>query len=370
MKNSNNMNKSKRIFTIVIIIIVIIVVGSLVYMNSQKKQDDKVIKIGAILPFTGDGSIDALNVKRGLELAKTDILSSGIKVDINYQDDKTNPQDSVSSINYLYENYHPDAIVGPIWSFLEDSAAPVIDQENLISYSPASTSEIVSVKSSNIFYGTIKNERKTEPVYKFLKENNKKSVAIIVSQDSWGKSHELAYQKAAELAHAKVVLIERVPFGLEDNAINTILLKVKSSKADVLLWTGYNDGALQIIKKTEELGLNIPIVGTEGFTRVARQGLVNISGNQQIYSLQTKLDPEFINKFKSAYNEEPGTYSDAAYDGLMILIKGISESKKQGISLKEYLKNNFSYDGYAGHYQFDQNNDRINGGEWTLERVK
>jgi branched-chain amino acid transport system substrate-binding protein len=360
--------KTKTLIWMIAVIIIILIIIWIILIN-QNKAKTEIIKIGAILPLTGDGAVDGLNVKRGMELAKSDLENSGIKVDINYQDDKTNPKESIAAVEFLAANYKPDVLIGPIWSFLVDSSIPAIEKNNLIAYSPATTSEIINVNSSNVFHGTIKNIEKAQPVEKFLKENKKKAVAIIISQDAWGNSHELAYKNAAQVADAEVVLLEKIPFGLEDSGLSTILLKVKESGADTLLWTGYNDGALKIIQKTQELGINITIIGTEGFIWVVDKGLVEPEKDQKIYSLRTKMSSEFIKKFKDAYNDEPGTYSDTAYDGLMLLAKSIQESKKKGFSLKEYLRDNLTYEGYAGHYEFDENNDRKNGGEWILERV-
>ena len=355
-------------------IVILIALASVWFLFSNQAQkvasNDQTIKIGAILALTGDGSTDGQNIKRGMELAKDDLAEQGTKVEINYQDDKTNPKESVSAVQYLAENYKPNALVGPIWSFLEDAAAPVITQNKLVTYSPADTSEIVNTKSPYIFHGTIKNSEKAEPVANWLKVNGKKRVAIIVSQDAWGNSHEQAYRQAAKLAEAQVVMVEKLPFGLEDAGLSTVLLKVKNSGADVLLWTGYNDGALSLIRKTSELNIDIPIIGTEGFSWVVKAGLVKPSSKQEIYSLKTKLDPKFVQKFEAKFGEEPGTYADTAYDGLMILAQSIREGKKNGYNLQSYLKNKLSYDGFAGHYHFDSNNDREKGGEWVLERVR
>ncbi len=360
--------KNKAILGIVLFVLIF---ASLWALNDRAKRprQEQTVRIGAVLSLTGDASVDGQNIKRGLELARADLAKKGIKVDINYQDDKTNPKESVTSVQYLINSYKPEAMIGPIWSFLEDSAASTISQNKIVTYSPAGTSEIVNEKSPFIFHGTIKNAEKAEPVAKWLKANNKKKVAIIVSQDAWGNSHEQAYRLAAQMAGAKVMMTEKTPFGLEDSSLSTILAKVKDSGADALLWTGYNDGALNIIRKTKELGINIPIIGSEGFSWVVASGKIKPSNDQEIYALKTKINPEFTKKFRAQFGEEPGTYADTAYDGLMILIQSIENTKGKQISLQSYLKNDLSYEGFAGHYLFDKNNDREKGSEWVMEKV-
>jgi branched-chain amino acid transport system substrate-binding protein len=362
---------SKTAKYIIAIVVIILVVAGVWYFGSKStpiSTETGPIKIGAILSLTGDASVDAKNIQKGIDLAKEDLAQRGVSVEINYQDDKTNPKETVSGLEFLLSN-KLDAIIGPTWSFLEDAGAPIIDKAKIVAYAPADTSEVINEKSDYVFHGTIKNSEKAEPVANWLTANKKKNVAIIVSQDAWGKSHELAYTKAIELSGGKVTMIERLPFGLEDAGLATVLTKVKSTKSEALLWTGYNDGALAIIRKSQELNLDIPIIGTEGFSWVVNNGTIKLGPKQEIYSLKSKVSSEFISKFEAKFGEKPGTYADTAYDGLMILVQAIQNARNNNTDTLSSMKS-LSYNGYAGRYQFDENNDRIKGGEWVLEKLK
>jgi branched-chain amino acid transport system substrate-binding protein len=146
------------------------------------------IHIGAVLGLTGDAATDALNIKRGIDLAKDDLAKQGVEVEIVYQDDHTDPKQTVSAIRYLLSTAKPQAIIGPTWSFLEDAAAPVIAQEKIIAYAPADTSEFVNVRSPYQFHGAPRNALSVKPMVAWMLQHGSKRIAIITDSSAWGLS--------------------------------------------------------------------------------------------------------------------------------------------------------------------------------------
>lgn len=88
-------NNSKKVWAILGVIIIVILV--IVSVNTNKKNKAKVIgstevNVGVVLGFTGDAAQDSEEMKRGIEMAKTDLEKEGYKVNLNYQDDNTDPK--------------------------------------------------------------------------------------------------------------------------------------------------------------------------------------------------------------------------------------------------------------------------------------
>ena len=364
------MNITKNLWIIGVIVLMIVVVVVLVVRGTgahSTEKSTKTIKIGAIVSLSGAASTNGEDIKKGMDLAQSDLAKQGINVEIDYQDDATNPKDSVSAAQKMLATDKPDVFVGPIWSFLIDAANPIESQAKIVTYSPCSTSEYINSKSDYLFNGYIKNSLKELPATEWLKSMNAKKVAIIASQDSWGDSHMEAYSQAVTDANATLVLTERVPFGSEMNSLPTILLKAKSAGADAILWTGYDDGAAVFLKKMHELGLNIPVLGTDAFKTVISNGNVHLTAQDKIYVFDTERSNEFDAKFSKAYGVTPGECANTAYDGVMIIADAVQNSKDGNI--QDYMRNNVNYSGYAHTYKFDQNGD-IKGGQWIVRELK
>lgn len=326
------------------------------------------IKIGAIISQTGAAATDGETIQRALELAKDDLAKENIAVEIEYQDDHTNPVDSVSAAQKILLD-KPQAIIGPTWSFLVDAATPTLVQAKMTSYVPAVTSEILTVKNPYALYGTIKNAQKVAPLTDWIKTHNKKSVAILTSKDAWGDSHLAAYKEAAAQAGAHVVFAEQFAFGGETTGMATALTKIKAAGADVILWTGYDDGAAILLNKKNALKLNIPVVGTDGLKIAVSRGNATIAPTDEIYTFYTQTSSEFARKFSAKYGRAPGTYADSSYDGLILLARAIAKNSDNAANLTEKIRSGEAYKGYQTTYAFDSHGD-ISGGEWKLEQLK
>ena len=366
------MDKNKWVITAVVL--VLIVGGGIYWQQSQvTKTIDETIRIGAVLGLTGQAATDSLNIKRGLDLAKSDLAKMGITVDINYQDDNADAKKTVSAVQYLISTYQPQAIVGPVWSYLEDAAGPVIAANKIVAYAPADTSEFVSARSPYNFRGAPQNALIKQPVSDWLRANNKKRVAIIVDKAAFGASVKAPYRTAANEAGASVAYLEEIPTFSSDpvGLVTVALLKAKAANSDVILWSGYEPESAALIKKKAELGLaNVPVIAI-GNTLVSLLSRNAISANELsgVYHISVPHNPDFVQKFKAVYGEAPGDYADRAYDGLMIIVNAFRNApQKNGDSIAAYLRENTHYQGYGGLYEFNENGD-VKEGHWIIQPI-
>lgn len=355
----------KNIYKISIGVIILILIAFFAFGNTNNTNSSE-IKIGAVLSLTGYGSADSENIKRGMELAKEDLIRKGAKITIEYQDDKTDPKETVSAIRTLAMS-KPDALFGPIWSYLVDAGAKSLEDSNIVAYSPSVTSEYVAPHGNTILHGGVKNSQAIDGIVKRLQENNVTNVAVITTNGSWGDSMLSVFKESSSKAGATIILNERANFGDEPTTIPTMVTKVKSSGAQAILWTGSEEGATTLIKKMNEQGVNIPIIGTNALEVVIKKGLVS-KGSLKVYFTDSPKSAEFTAKFKSAYGVEDGAYAKEAYDGVMLIAEA-KKNKSSNESIADYLRNKTNYAGYSGTYKFDSKGDR-EGGEWIMTEIK
>ena len=353
---------------VVVVVIVVIILSA----RSPKTTPgtNGPIKIGAVLGLTGYASVDSLNVKRGVDLAVADLAAKGVVVDVSYQDDKTDPKETVSAIQYLVANDKPQAIIGPIWSFLEDAGAPVLTQAKLVAFAPANTSEFTT-GGPYIFHGAVKNEKIIQPIADWLRAKNIQRVAIIVSKDAWGLSVDSRFQAAAAAASSSIVLDDQI-LSQQDTASVTSsdITKAKSLKAQAILYTGYDEGATILAKKRTQLGFQVPtLVHGQFYGPLIDRGAVTKDEVKGTDVLEVPPSPDFVAKFKAQYGQVPGIYADRAYDGVMFLVDAIQHAPStDGDALAEYIRTQTHYQGYAGLYEFDAKGD-LQGGSWTIDPV-
>lgn len=359
---------NKKVIWIVLIVIVVILVILGVKSKGSEQISSAPIRIGAALSLTGMASQDGEAIKNGLEMARTDLKNKGVNVEIVYQDDKTEPKDTVSAINALGA-MGVDAIIGPTWSYLADSGVPVGDRLKKVMIMPANTSEYVNAKSPYAFFTTNKVEFLAKPLADWMKSKNKKGIAIIRNQGSWYEVVEKAVESAAKDAGVKVVYKENIPYGAAQSSMATILTKVKAANPDLIFTEIDEDlGLTTFFNKSQQLKINADIVSvTTALGRVVSNGNIVLNPGIELHLVAPKTSADFNIKYKSVYGTDAKPYADRSYDSLMLLIEAMQN--KGDMPLNEYLRNKTNYKGYIGSYDFDVNGD-IAEGEWVVIKLK
>src|SRR5690348_4955604 len=79
------------------------------------RADDKVIKIGALLPISGPGSYFGVQDKQGIELAIEQLNKTGVnghKLEVKYEDSACSPLPATQAAKRLLEQFKPDVVLG------------------------------------------------------------------------------------------------------------------------------------------------------------------------------------------------------------------------------------------------------------------
>ena len=359
--------------TLYFIFAVIVVMACVLIIKNQTRSSNgqESIVIGAPLSLTGTAATDGLSIKRGIDLAVDELAKQGMNVKVVYQDDATDPKQTISAINSIMTTQsHVDALIGPTWSFLLDASVSVIDADKVVSYSPANTSEFIQAKNKYLLFGAVKNANRHSSTEQWLKNMNVHKVAIIVDKSAWGESILASSKIAVQDAGSEVVLQEEVPFGTEGDTYPTILAKIHSLGADGILWTGYDQGATILFKKMQDMNVNVPLLSESNIPLgLVTNNIISIHSQDKFYYQTTAISEKFSQEFFKKYGVYPHTYSDSAYDGVMLLVQAITH-KPAHVTLEEYVKSSdFIYSGYQTQYSFDQNGD-IKGGEWVVKKLQ
>lgn len=329
------------------------------------------IKIASVLGLTGAAAVDALNIQRGMELAKADLAKDGVVVDIQYEDDATDAAKTVTATQRLLAIHSPHAFVGFTWDFNIDAAAPVLIEKQIVALSPSNTSETANTKSPFIFYGSVANEKKLAVIAKYLREQEITRVALVTSQTTWGDNHADIVARAAAQAGATVVLDERVQYGSETTTIPSLVTKLAKERAGLVFITHSDIAAATLLKKMQEQGVDIPVIGTVDVRHaVERLGIVK-TATSDWFAFVNPAHEEFVEKFVVAYGEEAGVSAENGYDSLMLMVDAIRNTDGSGSAISEYLRTGKSeYDGYlTDKFMFNEKGG-LEGGTWVLEPVQ
>src|SRR5690606_13982711 len=143
-----------------------------------------------------------------------------------------------------------------------------------------------------------------------LNKLSAKKVAIIMDSSSdYGKGLAKNFREKFEAGGGTIVAEEAYVAG--DTDFNGILTKIKGQDFDVIFIPGYYDEAGLIIKQARNLGIDVPILGADGFDSPKLLELAGAAALNNVYysNHYSSLDEDpkvakFIENFKAKYNKE------------------------------------------------------------------
>lgn len=331
--------------------------------------DAEVIKIGLATPLTGASAQDGKSIQNGVNLAVKQINDAGgidgKTVEVVAEDDKGDSSEAATVANKIAQDNDILAIVGHFNSSCTLAAAPIYNQAGIVSISPGSSSEAVSDAGEYTFRTITTDAVQGKYLAEWcVNELGYKNVAILYENDDYGLGlADVAERETAALG-AKTVVKEAYEVNQTD--YSTVLTKVASSGADVLIIGGlYNETAL-IAKQLKDNGLEgLPIMGVDA---IYSDALIDLGGEAvngiklTAYfsdSSESEVTQNFISDYQDEYSEAPGTYAAYAYDATKIILEAIAEAGTDRAAIRDYIAGIEGFEGSTGTASFDENGDVI-----------
>jgi len=224
------------------------------------------IKIGAVQPFSGGLELFGNQAKLGLDLAMKEINDAGgilgSKVEIKYEDNKTDPKTSVERVTSLIRRDNVLALSGPITSSARDAMTPMVNRmKTPLLYA---TNYEGGACSRYLFgFNTVPNQE-LEKLVPAMFKNAGDSFFMFGADYVWPQKMFEAAEKLVNTKGGKVAGKEFTPFGVKEFA--PVIRRIKDSGAKVLLFALPGADGITFIKQAEAFGLFKDVtVGFLGF---------------------------------------------------------------------------------------------------------
>lgn len=349
-----------------IIIASVVVVLALVLIFSIVRYKSKgTIKLGASFPLTGEIASYGIKAKRGIEIAveerntKGGILSRQVKVE--FQDDRNDKKEGVSIAMRFATIEKVPVIFGSAGSSVSLAMAPVINRHKVVLISPISSSAKLSTEGGPYFFRTVpKDDLQAEILSKWLFEYGAKNVAIIYTNNSWGKPLTEGFEEKYTILGGKVLLHEGVVEGTTD--FRTIIAKLKSiHNLDAIIAPTYPKEGAVLVRQVKQIGLVKPLFGGDPWESPEFRDKAGDAAEGIFYtgSLQ-RSSPAFNNfaeRYKAKYGEVPDVFAAYSYDAAMSIFNAMENCGcTEGERIREALLK-VSFMGVSGEIEFRPNGD-------------
>ena len=300
-------------------------------------------KIALLTTTSGAAAAYGESIKNGAELAVSQINAdaNNVKINLLVEDTKGDKNEAINAMN------------------------KVISKDKVVALGTSTTAEGITDIGDYIFRNAVPESLAVDTA---IKEAHKvlgfKTAAIMYSNnnDQMVSVNNTA-KKALESEGVQIVATET--FADKDTDFSAQLTKIQQAKPDVIVVASlYQEGAL-IMKKMRELGINVPVVGSNGFNSPAFIKNAGAAADGSIVGTPwfPNKDDQKVRDFKKAYvdkyGHEPDQFAAQAYDAMYMVEAALKKagSTTDREKFKEALKNIADFVGVTGKFQFDAKGD-------------
>ena len=297
------------------------------------------IKVGIVLPLTGDQAKFGEIEKRSFDLALEEINGAGgvkgSKLEFVIEDDTGRPEVGRSVVEKLITKDKVVMIGGGYSSSVTYAVAGVCQQNQMPFLVNTGAADNISTSGWDWIF------RLNPPVSEYagaieslLKEVIKPSTAVIIHENSlFGTSGAKEFEKTCEGLQIKVLLKEGYEAGGID--FKPVLMKVKQLNPDIIYMVSYIMDASLLMKQAKELKLTpkMFIGGAAGFTLPEFQQNAGVASEKVISAtLWHEVLPypgamDYYKKFVAKFNQPTEYHGAEAYAAAYVIADTLKRAK-------------------------------------------
>lgn len=345
--------------------------------SSGGKSDSDTIKIGANLELSGPVASYGSSIGQGAELAVKEINDAGgidgKKIELIKVDNKSENAESASQAMKLITQDKVVAMLSPATSGNTLATVQIANENKIPIVGAAATAPNITVNEDGSineyafrtcfidpFQGTVAANFAVD-------ELDAKNVAIFADNASdYAKGLAAAFKETIEEKGGKVVGEEA--YVAKDTDFKTTLTRIKASNPDFVFIPGYYEEVGLIIKQARELGIDVPLMGADGWDSPK---LVELAGakaldNTYITNHYSAEDPEekiqsFVAAFKKEFSDKsPDAFNALGYDSIYFLKDAIERAgSTDGDKIQQALADTKDLTVVTGKFTVDKNHNPV-----------
>jgi len=286
--------------------------------------------------LTGATSSFGKSTKNGIELATEEINKAGgvngKQFQLFIEDDQGRPEQAKTVVQKLISQDKVNVVLGEVASTNSLAAAPVAQEAKIPMISPSSTNPEVTKRGDYIFRVCFIDPFQGSVMAKFAANDLKAKTAAVFGdvQSDYSKGLTNFFEQEFNKLGGKV--IDKQAYTQNDADFKSQLTNIRAKNPDVIYVPGYYGEVGIIVKQARELGMNMPILGGDGWDspelwKLGGDALKNTYISNH-YSVENP-DPEiqkFVKAYEAKFGVKPDSLAALAYDSAYVLADALKRA--------------------------------------------
>ncbi len=214
------------------------------------RVDDRVLRIGVLLPASGEGASigesELAGIQAAVALAKSNGGINGQPVDLIIRDEGSDAVAAGVSLQDLIDS-NVDVIIGPASSTTAIELMPIIVQAGIAACSPsASALALDDFPDDGLFFRTIPSDSlQAEAMADVIEQTGETSASIAYVDDGYGRPFETALEAA--LRRRGIEVTAAVGFAVDDSDFAPEAIRVAAAGDGAIALIGDRDAGSQVL---------------------------------------------------------------------------------------------------------------------------
>ena len=348
-------------------------------------QSAKTIKLGLMVPITGNQAQYGADMRRGAELALEQLNAAkavpGATLTLQVEDSKGDPQEAANVAQKFVAQGDIAAVIGDFSSTATLAAAPIYQRAGLIDITPVASHPDVTKTGDYIFRDTPIAASECGAVTGWAKELNFQKVAIIGRNDDYGRAYGEIFSKQAQANGATVVGEEYIAGDSQD--LKPLITGMRAKQPAAVFLALFQVEAALLFRQSSEMNFKPTFMSGAGLfnpqllslARDAANGLLLVS--TYFPDSDRPQVKDFVAAFKAKYNAVPSKFSAHTYDSVGMVVAAIKAAgSTDHAKIRDALATTKAYGGVTGDISFDKDREvtyplqrlTVEGGSFTLWR--
>ncbi len=349
----------------------LIIILILLPFSVLAEEQPQTYTVGVTAPLSGDFASYGEQIKRGVELARSDLERRNININVKYED-ACLPATAVTAINKLI---HIDKIQGLAANFCViamPAMSSLIQKNKIPSFHSAIASENILNLGGYVFTTDIKvrteAKKLAEYAYNIL---NARTAGVLNIETDFGIDYQKYFSSRFEELGGKILYSESQPIGVNDFKSELTILKFKNPDVVLLAHLGLTLSTL--LKQARQSGFKTQFLGTH---EAEDKSVIEIAKDSADGLLFFVPEPEHkSNKIKNfeegffiRYGFRPYLVEASSYDSTTVLAESLAYCKGDAVCTKDHILKLKQYDGVSGHFSLIGSEESSRN--FILKRIK
>ena len=328
------------------------------------------IVIGEYGSLTGPQATFGISTKNGVDMAIDEVNARGgvlgRQVRVIVEDDQGRPEEAQTVVTKLITSDRVVAVLGEVASSRTLAAAPVAQQNQIPMITPSSTNPAVTEVGDYIFRVCFIDPFQGLVMAKFAANTLKITNVAVLTDVKNDYSVGLADVFVEEFGKLGGTIVANESYSEGDTDFSAQLTAIRARNPQAIFVPGYYTEVGLIARQAKSLGLNVPLLGGDGWDSPS---LIEIGGealNGSYFSNHYSVeDPspkiqKFVTDYRARFGETPDALAGLGYDAALLLFDAIERAgSTEGPAIRDALAQTQNWPGMTGTITLDANRNAV-----------